>query len=221
MRSQAHGTGSAPPERAAAPVQRRKTRGGPAGRQILEATERLLQTTPLSELSVERICEEAGTSRATYYHYFGSRNAPLATLATELWDQVFAKIRPFVDGAADRSPEQTIRETFQAAWQIWLDHAAVFRALAENWRADPDLQALWVAIISRFTTAIAGEIDRERAAGSAPPGPDSTELASVLLWSTAHCLFIAGIGVDPLMPTESDLFETVISVWLRSIYGER
>jgi AcrR family transcriptional regulator len=221
MRADARKPGPTTPAGAAAPIERRKTRGGPAGRQILEATERLLETTPLSELSVERICEHAGTSRATYYHYFGSRNAPLVTLATELWDEVFAQIRPFVDGAQDRSPEQTIRETFQAAWQIWLDHAAVFRALAENWRADPELQALWVGIISRFTTAIAGEIDRERAAGSAPPGPDSTELASVLLWSTAHCLFIAGIGVDPRMPTEPNLFETVISVWLRSIYGQR
>jgi TetR/AcrR family transcriptional regulator, ethionamide resistance regulator len=204
-----------------APIARRKRRGGPAGRQILEATERLLKTLPLSELSVERLCEEAGVSRATYYHYFGSRTAPLATLATELWDQVFTQIQPFVDGAASRTPEQLIRETFKAAWQIWIDHAPVFRALAENWRADPELESLWVTIIGRFTEAIAAEIDRERDTGSAPPGPDSRELASVLLWSTAHCLYIAGTGVDSRMPNEADLFETVIAIWLRSIYGER
>jgi AcrR family transcriptional regulator len=204
-----------------APVERRKTRGGPAGRQILDATERLLQTLPLSDLSVERICEEAGVSRATYYHYFGSRNAPLATLAAELWDGVFAEIQPFIDSNPNNTPEQTLRDTFKAAWQIWIDHAPVFRALAENWHADPELQALWVSIISRFTTSIAAEIDRERGAGSAPPGADSTELASVLLWSTAHCLYIAGIAIDPHMPCETDLFETIVSVWLRSVYGSR
>jgi AcrR family transcriptional regulator len=208
-------------ESSRAPIERRKTRGGPAGRQILEATERLLQSFPLGELSVERICEEAGTSRATYYHYFGSRTAPLATLASELWDDVFTEIQPFLGGTSDSAPQRTITDSFKAAWRVWIDHAAVFRALAENWRSDPDLEQLWLTIIDRFTTSIAAEIDRERAAGIALPGPDSHELASVLLWSTSHCLYIAGTNLDEHMPDEAGLFDTMITVWLRSIYGTR
>jgi AcrR family transcriptional regulator len=201
------------------PIERRKTRGGPAGRQILGATERLLAKFPLSELSVDQICAEAGTSRATYYHYFASKSAALAMLAEELWDGVFAEIQPFIAGAAHSTPQRTIRESFLAAWQIWIEHSAVFRALAENWHSDPELKTLWTDIISRFTSAIAEEIERERDTGSAPPGPDSRELASVLLWSTSHCLYIAGSDLGGEMPDEAGLFETMMSVWLRSIYG--
>jgi AcrR family transcriptional regulator len=198
------------------PVPPRRRRG-PAGRQILDATEHLLQSHPLSDLSVDRICAEAGVSRATYYHYFGSRTAPLTRLSEELWERVFAEIQPFVDSPS--SPADTIRSSFKAAWQVWVEHSAVFRALADNWRSDPELTTLWVSIIDRFTTAIASEIDRERAAGAAPAGPPSRELASVLLWSTAHCLAIAGAGVDPNMPSEQGLYDTIIDIWLRSVYG--
>lgn len=199
------------------PVPRRKTRGGPAGREILQATERLLQQATFAELSVERICDEAGTTRATFYHYFASKHSALAMLAGELWDGVFATIAPYTEG--EGSPQRTIRDTFREAWQIWVDHSAVFRALAENWHSDPELQQLWTSVINRFTTAIAAEIDRERATGAAPPGPDSLELASVLLWSTAHCLQIAGSGASAYMPDERGLFETMMTVWLRSVYG--
>ena len=199
---------------------RRKTRAGPAGVQILEALERLVEAEPFNELSVERICAEAHVTRATYYHYYGSKNAALAALAGQLWDNVFAEIQPYVAGPIDTPPQRTIRDTFKAAWRIWLDHSAVFRALAENWNHDPELRELWNAIIDRFTTSIATEIDRERATGAAPPGPDSHSLASVLLWSTAHCLHIAGAGINEHMPGEAGLFDTMMTVWLRSIYGD-
>ena len=95
----------------------------------------------------------------------------------------------------------------------------MFRALAESWSGDPQLTELWTSIINRFTVAIAGEIDRERATGAAPPGPDSHELAAVLLWSTAHCLHIVGVHASEHMPDEDALFETMMTVWLRSVYG--
>jgi AcrR family transcriptional regulator len=198
-------------------VARRKTRSGPAGREILDATERLLAHETFAELSVERICDEAGTTRATFYHYFGSKHDALAALANELWEGVFATIAPYTQGPD--APERTIRSTFQQAWQIWIDHAPVFRALAENWTDDPELAGQWASIIDRFTAAIAAEIDRERATGAAPPGPDSRELAAVLLWSTAHCLHISGVGASKHMPEQRDLFNTMMTVWLRSVYG--
>lgn len=196
---------------------RRKSRSGPAGREIIEATERLLRTQTFAELSVERICEEAGTTRATFYHYYSSKHGALAVLAGELWDGVFATITPYTQGP--ESPQRAIRETFRQAWQIWLDHAPVFNALADNWADDPDLAELWTSIINRFTVAIAAEIDRERATGAAPPGPDSRELASVLLWSTAHCLHVSGMHASEHMPEAPALFDTMMTVWLRSVYG--
>jgi TetR/AcrR family transcriptional regulator, ethionamide resistance regulator len=130
---------------------------------------------------------------------------------------VFATITPYTQGP--ESPQLAIRDTFRQAWLIWIDHAPVFRALAENWSGDPQLTELWTSIINRFTVAIAAEIDRERATGAAPPGPDSHELAAVLLWSTAHCLHIAGVHASEHMPDEHALFETMMTVWLRSVYG--
>jgi AcrR family transcriptional regulator len=201
------------------PPTRRKTRAGPAGAQIRDALEHVLRTESFSELSVDRICTEARVTRATFYHYYGSKHGALAALAGQLWDDVFAEIQPFVTGTGEGQPEGAIRDSFRAAWQIWLEHAPVFHALATSWDEDSELRELWIGIIDRFTTSIAAEIDRERAAGSAPPGPDSHQLASVLLWSTAHCLHIAGTDANRHMPDEAGLFDTMMTVWVRSIYG--
>src|SRR5882757_7194485 len=55
----------------------------PAGRrseQILDALDRLLESTPVGRLDVEQIAGEAGISRTRFYHYFKSKHDALSQL---------------------------------------------------------------------------------------------------------------------------------------------
>lgn len=69
------------------------------------------------------------------------------------------------------------------------------------------------------TTAIAAEIDAERTAGQAPLGPDSRKLAAMLLWSTSHTIYIAGLGADHDLPGEAALLDAFTALWIGTIYG--
>jgi TetR/AcrR family transcriptional regulator, ethionamide resistance regulator len=68
-------------------------------------------------------------------------------------------------------------------------------------------------------TEIAGEIDRERELGLAPPGAPSRQLAASLLWASEACFYVAGRGVDPQLPDEAAAAETLLRLWIGAIYG--
>jgi TetR/AcrR family transcriptional regulator, ethionamide resistance regulator len=92
--------------------------------------------------------------------------------------------------------------------------------MTENWHLLPELRSMWIETINQFTEDIAAEIDREREAGEAPAGADSRRLASLLLWSTGHCLYIAGLHIDHNLTNETTIFPELLSLWMGAIYGE-
>src|SRR5438067_539922 len=75
-------------------------------------------------------------------------------------------------------------------------------ATVEHWHEVPELRTLWLGVIDRFTAAFASEFDRDRAAGHAPPGLPSRELAAALIWGSERTLYIAGLGVTNDLPHE-------------------
>jgi hypothetical protein len=77
-----------------------------------------------------------------------------------------------------------------------------------------------VGVFERFSEAMGAEIERERKAGVALPGPDARQLASVLLWSTAQATYVAGLGADSALPDERAISETIVTLWERALYGE-
>ncbi len=66
------------------------------------------------------------------------------------------------------------------------------RAIHEHWNITSELRTLWISVVERFTDAVSAELDRERAAGIAPPGAGSRQIAAALLWGTERCLYVAG-----------------------------
>lgn len=189
-------------------------------RAILDATERRLATVPAHDLSVEQILAEAGISRRTFYVYFGSKYAVITRLLQTVMDEMYAVIQPFVARAADKPRKEALRDSLRAGWDVWAEHAVVLRAMHEHSHEVPELRAMWMDIIDRFAQAFSGEIDRERAEGLAPPGADSAKLASILLWSSAQCAYVAGLGIDERLPDLEALFEPMLAVWMRALYGD-
>ena len=186
---------------------------------IFQAAERLLAEVPLHEVSVAQIIAAAGISRATFYFYFSSKFAVLSGLLARVMDEIFDVVQPFVQRDADVAPDRALTDSLEAAIALWQNHRPALRAIHEHWNTTPELQSLWISVVERFTEAVAAEIDRERDAGLAPPGPDSRQVAAALLWGTERCLYVAGLGVDPNLPSEIETLAPLTAMWVGTLYG--
>jgi AcrR family transcriptional regulator len=209
----------APPKTPSGSALREQGRDGEARSGILRATEQLLQTQPMRDLGVTQILEEAGISRFTFYAYFDSKYAVLTELAGNLMEEIYGSIGPFLQRPRDSSPQDSLRAALVAGCGVWREHRAVFGAIAEHWHAVPELGAMWLDVMERFTTAMAAEIERERRTGLAPKGAPARPLAASLLWSSAQCMYVAGLGVDPDLADETAGTKAVVALWLGAVYG--
>jgi AcrR family transcriptional regulator len=194
----------------------------PTERQIMDATERLLETTPLAELNVARILTESGISRATFYAYFTSKYGPVAALLEQTMDQIYDSVGAFTQrSTSDGDGPEGLDKGLEGAAQLFRDNRMVLRATVEHWHEVPELRTLWLGVIDRFTAAFAAEIDRERAAGHAPPGLPSRELAAALIWGSERTLYIAGLGVTEDLPNEDQALRALQAFWRGAVYGHR
>jgi AcrR family transcriptional regulator len=81
---------------------------------ILEATTALIARDPA--ISMERIAEGAGVSRATLYHHFPNRDALMDALTDQSIEEVTAALaaaRP-----AEGPPSEAMERVLRAAWQV-------------------------------------------------------------------------------------------------------
>jgi TetR/AcrR family transcriptional regulator, ethionamide resistance regulator len=185
-----------------------RPRGPGAQTAILDAAERLLANSPLHELSVARVIEEAGISRATFYFYFRSKFAVLTALVARVTDEMYEAIAPYVSSA-------DLHGRIETSAEVWGAHWPVLRATVENWHASEDLRALWLGVVQRMAGGVAAEIGRRN--GSA--GPDSRQLASVLAWTTERCLYIAGLDSDGDLDDNEALVGVLTRMWLATLYS--
>lgn len=186
---------------------------------IFEATEKLLAEQSLQDLSVAQIIAEAGLSRATFYFYFGSKFSVAAKLLANITDEIFEFVQPYASRTPAEEPREALAQSLQAAIEIWERHRPTLRATMQHWSTNEEIGRQWVAGIELFTGAVAEQIEGDRHAGLAPPGPDARQLAAALLWGTQHCLYAAGLGVDADLDGERGAFEVLMTMWSRSIYG--
>jgi AcrR family transcriptional regulator len=186
---------------------------------IFDATERLLGDVSLHELSVAQIITAAGISRATFYFYFSSKFAVLGGLLAQVSEEIFEVVQPFVHRQESVPPEQALRESLTAATALWQRHRPALRAIHEHWNTTDQLRDLWIRVMARFTEAVAAELERQREAGLARHSIDSQTIAATLVWSTAQCLYVSGMGVEPTLPDEQTALAALITLWGSSLYG--
>ncbi len=179
----------------------------------------------MTKLSVESICSAAGLSRTTFYHYYGSKFAPVVALVEEILDGYYESLRPFHgrdhDGAALPHGAAALRQSLASAVHLWSNHDALMAACVEHWHEVDELRNVWLELIGKITDAISAEIDRERADGLAPPGPPSRALAASLIWSSERCLYVAFSGADRDIASVDEALECLVAMWGGAVYGVR
>lgn len=207
--------GAAARERAddAAPTELRAADGRVPGRRglatrqrLLDCTAALLATTSYRDLKVTDISREAGTSPATFYHYFPDIESALTVLAQATADR----------GAelAELVGEEPWKGTvgYEAALRLvdgvlafWGDNAAVLRVvdlLAKE--GDTGFRAIRTRMLNSTTRALADAITMLGEKGQRNDDIDPTAMAAVLVSMLAHVaehqpgLEAASISLDGL-----------------------
>jgi AcrR family transcriptional regulator len=200
----------------------RPRRGAKRGRDelILDALEKLLAKTPLRDLNVEEIAQQAGITRTRFYYYFKSKYEAYAALLQRISAEVIEVynlpdswwVRP-----VDARPRTSLESSLRRVLEVWFHHGVVLREASDMWNALPEVRTHWQEVIGRLVVATTKAIDRERERGIAPPGPDSEQLAASLIWQGERLLFLSLIDAPKSMVID-DHVQLGTVLWLRTIY---
>jgi AcrR family transcriptional regulator len=200
-------------------TRRRPPRKGDLTEQrLLHEAEALLADRPLSSIAIDEIAQAAGISRSSFYFYFASREALLRTLGERAQAEVFASANAWLN-RTDEPPAEAIARTLAENLAMWRRHGPVLRALHDARHTDEQTDAVRRAIARGFVDATAAQIERERDAGVAPPGPpDARRLAAILTGMNDRAFYDASRR-PPSRQRDQELVQALSTVWLRSVYG--
>ncbi|TQM83951.1 TetR family transcriptional regulator [Saccharothrix saharensis] len=196
---------------------RRPSKGDLTSQAILDTAERLLQTRSLDDIAVDELASGAGISRSTFYFHFASREAVLHALAGGVVDELYESASSWLRRGSE-PPEDSIRRALGASLALWRKHGPVLRAAVRARDTDPSMREFWSGVARRFVDATASQIELERAAGVAPPGPPAKSLAAVLV-SLNEQAFLGRSRSRRSAARDRELVDTLTCVWLRSVYG--
>lgn len=208
---------------APAPPPRRRPRAH-TGDQAVEkavfaATEKLLATTPLHEISVAQIIAEAELSRASFYHYFSSKHDVVTALMTKIFRDMFSETHAQLESEWT-DPAAALRNSLRPAMESWFTHRAVISAVLENQHAVPDLAKVWSAVSEPFRAVLAAQIAQQRAIGRAPDGLPAEVIAAMMVSAAERIFYVGSTGTDPRLRTASHRLDATVAICLAAIYGD-
>ena len=93
----------------------------------------------------------------------------------------------------------------------------MLRAIVENWRTDPRLEALWTGQMQTFTDATVAQINADPRALRRLAGQDIPALASALTWLGERLYYLAATGTPPF-DDQDTLVSTLLRIWTTALY---
>jgi AcrR family transcriptional regulator len=193
-----------------APVRRDQRRDA-----LLQALDELLREGELATITIADISARAGVTRSAFYFYFENKAACVAMLGSELYEKALAAAEHLF--SVEDAPQQRIQDMITDLFAAWEGHHHLYQATLEAARTSNTLREMWDGFRESFVGPIAAVIESEREAGLAPPGPDSTTLATVLLELSDAAL--ARLTPDDPQNTGRRA-DALAAIWFRTIYGK-
>lgn len=160
---------------------------------ILDATHELLQSgASLAGLSVARIAEAAGVSRATFYLHFPDKRALIAKLAEQRLSEFGMITQPFLTGETEG--REALDQTISALVRNWHERAGVLASIVELAEYDEGAREAWAETIAEIAKRLADGLAAFRP--DLPPAKRAA-LAEVVTWmSERSCHRMAGTGAS-------------------------
>jgi AcrR family transcriptional regulator len=134
-----------------------------------------------SDISVQRITEEASVSRATFYAHFHSKSDVLVRLADELRESLLTPARQWDPGAGQDGADR-FAHFFEKVMTIHRAHQGVLTAVREAACYDPAVGDFYTADLEGFDEAVLGTLLAEQAAGSTAADLDAVAASRIIVW---------------------------------------
>lgn len=182
---------------------------------LLAALDELLRDNggELEPINIAEISRRAGVTRSAFYFYFENKAAAVAATLEQTYEELFT-VNDVLVGPGE--PADRIERAIRGLVEFLDRHRHLYRAVLEARSSSPAVRDMWESDRQAFIPSIAAMITGERAAGRAPLGGDATALADVLLLLNERLLERLTLGADL---DRERYIESVVTVWLRSIYG--
>jgi AcrR family transcriptional regulator len=197
---------------------RKPTKGDLTAQAILDTAEQLLAKRSLREIGIDELAAGAGVSRSTFYFHFESREDVLYALSERLSRELYASAVVWFR-RSDEPPKVAVQRALEKTVALWREHGPVLRASVRGRESNPRLAELWSELARRFMRSTAVQIESERNAGLAMPGPPSARaLARVLVMLNEQACFQQSL-MKKSADWDAELVDTLATIWVRSIYG--
>jgi AcrR family transcriptional regulator len=183
---------------------------------ILRTLEEMLTERPFAEISVDELAKGAGLSRPTFYFYFASKDAVLVRLFTRAITASGPEQQRNADVPGQR--QQAWRDGIYAFFDSLRPHRAVVLAGLGVMATNTELREVWSAFMTGWIDYTAALITRERERGAAPDTVPARDLATALNLMNERVVVAAQGSRQPTLAEDAAL-ETVVHIWITSIYG--
>jgi len=198
-----------------APKRRRRSRAA-ARAEIVTAAEAFLRERPFRDLSVEEVMGRTSLSRSSFYVYFRDRHDLLLQVVQQIGDELFEMAERWLSGSGD--PDDDIRRALTGVVDVYAAHGPVMRAIADGAAVDPEVEAVYTALIQRFIDATSEHVREELAAGRAAPVADAEDCSFALVWMTERYLSLS-LGTMPQRVSHDTAVRSLHEIWLRALYA--
>ncbi|BDZ48910.1 hypothetical protein GCM10025867_11510 [Frondihabitans sucicola] len=186
-------------------------------RTILATAEQLLDEKTFAEITIDDLARGAGLSRPTFYFYFASKQAVLLALLDQVAHEAERRSAHVFDDLA-RDPAGSWRRAIEAFADTFATHRGVSVAASAARATEPELAAQWTTLTRGWIAATASAIAAERERGASPSGPSPESLATALNLLNER-MIVASLTEPGLPGAREATVETLLHVWLSSIYG--
>jgi AcrR family transcriptional regulator len=182
----------------------------------MRTAEELLETRPLSQISVDALARGAGLSRSAFYFYFPSKDAVVLALVERLVEEAGGSL----DDALQRAGlgPDSWREGIAIFYEIFGAHRSVIQAAVELSESNAEAQNLWAQITAGWVEQVEERIGQERDSGVAPGGVSARDLATALVQMNERALRSVFTGARPAI-AEREVIDVLAHVWVSAIYG--
>jgi AcrR family transcriptional regulator len=181
--------------------------------EIVAAAEALLRERPFRELTVDEVMRRTDLSRPSFYVYFRDRHHLILRVVEHLGNELRTMSQRWYTGSGD-GPAQA-REAMEGIVDVFAEHGAVLRALADAAADDPEVERVYGALVQSFVDVTRKHIEAEIAAGRVL-ALDAGETARALVWMMERYLNLS-LGRAETTPRET-VAETLTTIWTRVLY---
>jgi AcrR family transcriptional regulator len=155
---------------------------------LLSSVEKLLDAgESFTDISVQRIIEEAGVSRATFYAYFQGKPEILKRLAEGIRETTLAMARQWDPGAGEDGADRYAR-FFEDLLALHRAHHPVLSAVRELATYDPAVRDFYTSGLEEFDEAVLATLVEQQRVGATPSDLDAVAASRVIVWGGAQAI---------------------------------